>query len=115
MIGVRCAQGRCTTRGSITALRTCQYRGEMCPGALYNKGKALGMLGRESKAQNVYQEAIDAARGTTASTWTKACASLKSFTQEQIDDMEAAAKYLTNAAGERDAALLEGKHLERRF
>ncbi len=68
-------------------------------GAIFNKGKALGMLGRGEEAQAAYAEAIEASRGVSASTYTKALAALKSHTPELLVEMEAAARYLAWAAG----------------
>lgn len=63
-------------------------------GSIFNKGKALGMLGNAEEAAATYQLAIEAARGVSAGTFTKAYASLKKFTQEQVADMESALRYL---------------------
>ncbi|KAK9809069.1 hypothetical protein WJX72_008857 [[Myrmecia] bisecta] len=69
-------------------------------GALFNKGKALGMLGKAEQAQQAYLDAIQAARGATPDTFAKAYASLKTFTEDQLSDLENAVAFLALATGE---------------
>ena len=57
------------------------------------------MLGRGEEAQAAYAEAIETSRGVAASTYTKALAAVKSHTPELLAEMEAAARYLAQAAG----------------
>ena len=66
---------------------------------MFNKGKALGMLGREAEAQATYRQAMKVARGVSPSTWTKCCASLKKVTDDDLDEMDAAATFLTYGTG----------------
>lgn len=75
-------------------------RSGLCTGSIFNKGKALGMLGNAEEAAATYQLAIEAARGVSAGTFTKAYASLKKFTQEQVADMESALRYLQLIEGQ---------------
>ncbi|KAL3144289.1 hypothetical protein ABBQ32_004053 [Trebouxia sp. C0010 RCD-2024] len=68
-------------------------------GALFNLGKALGMQGKADEATKAYGQAIEAARGVHGSTYNKALASLKTFTPDQVAEMEDAAAYLKQPQG----------------
>lgn len=57
------------------------------------------MLGKAEEAAAVFVEAIEASRKVSPGTFTKAYASLHTFTSEQIADMEAALQYLQNVRG----------------
>ena len=71
-----------------------------CPGAVFNKGKALGMLGRGADAANVFLDAIESSRKIAPGTFTKAYASLHNFTAAHVADMEAAMQYLQLVQGD---------------
>ena len=76
-----------------------QLDGWFGAGAMFNKGKALGMLGREAEAQATYRQAMKVAKGVSPSTWTKCCASLKKVTDDELDEIDAAATFLTYGTG----------------
>ncbi|KAK9786997.1 hypothetical protein WJX73_008830 [Symbiochloris irregularis] len=63
-------------------------------GALFNRGKALGQLGRPEAATAAFEAAIAASRRVSPGTFTKAYASLSKFSDAHIAEMDAAAQYL---------------------
>ncbi|KAK9821781.1 hypothetical protein WJX81_002302 [Elliptochloris bilobata] len=71
-------------------------------GALFNRGKALDMLGRAGEAQDAYAEAARAARGISAAqgSYAKAFAAQKQLSKEQVAELEDATRYLGLVAGE---------------
>lgn len=71
----------------------------LCAGAYFNRGKILGMLGREEEAQAAYAEAAEAAHGVAPGSYAKALASLKQFDSAQIAAMEEAVRFLKLNAG----------------
>lgn len=52
------------------------------------------MLGKAEEAAAIFAEAIEASRGVSTGTFTKAYASLHNFTDAHVLDMEAALQYL---------------------
>ncbi len=70
-----------------------------CTGAYFNRGKILGMLGREKEAQVAYAEAADVAYGVAPGSYAKALASLKEFDDAQVESMEEAVRFLRLSAG----------------
>ena len=68
-------------------------------GNLFNKGKALGMLGRSADAEATFLQAIEAARGASLATYAKSFASLRNFTAAQMREMQQAAWAFHSAAG----------------
>eukprot|EP01025_Chloroclados_australasicus_P038828 TRINITY_DN4009_c0_g1_i3.p1 TRINITY_DN4009_c0_g1~~TRINITY_DN4009_c0_g1_i3.p1 ORF type:complete len:435 (+),score=58.70 TRINITY_DN4009_c0_g1_i3:43-1305(+) len=56
-------------------------------GTIYNRGKALTMLGRMQEAQKSHEEAVNAARSTDASVYSKAFASLKNFSENLEEEL----------------------------
>ena len=75
-----------------------EYR-KCCTGAYFNRGKILGMLGREEEAQAAYMEAADVADGVAPGSYAKALASLKEFEDSQVEAMEEAVQFLKLTAG----------------
>ncbi|BDA44128.1 probable protein-tyrosine sulfotransferase 1 at C-terminar half [Coccomyxa sp. Obi] len=67
-------------------------------GAYFNRGKILGMLGREEEAQAAYAEAAEVALGVAPGSYAKALASLKQFDSAQIGAMEEAVRFLKLSA-----------------
>ncbi|CAL8470109.1 g9651 [Coccomyxa elongata] len=67
-------------------------------GAYFNRGKILGMLGREEEAQMAYAEAAEVAHGVAPGSYAKALASLKQFDSAQIGAMEEAVRFLKLSA-----------------
>lgn len=68
-------------------------------GAYFNRGKILGMMGREEEAQAAYEEAVEAAQGVSPGSYFKALASLKQFDAGQVEVMEDAARFLRSLSG----------------
>eukprot|EP01023_Acetabularia_acetabulum_P004670 TRINITY_DN11992_c0_g1_i1.p1 TRINITY_DN11992_c0_g1~~TRINITY_DN11992_c0_g1_i1.p1 ORF type:complete len:567 (-),score=104.88 TRINITY_DN11992_c0_g1_i1:506-2206(-) len=51
-------------------------------GIIYNRGKALTMLGKKKEAEKSFSQAVEAARGTDAGVYAKALASTKKYTKQ---------------------------------
>lgn len=73
----------------------------MHAGAYFNRGKILGMLGREGEAQEAYREAALMTEGAAPGSYVKALASLKTFDDALTARMEEAARFLKLAQGAR--------------
>nr|QIG37616.1 sulfotransferase-like protein [Pseudococcomyxa simplex] len=83
------------TENSIQAgLESSMKNSEVVAGAYFNRGKILGMLGREEEAQAAYMEAADVADGVAPGSYAKALASLKEFEDSQVEAMEEAVQFL---------------------
>ncbi|CAK0736461.1 hypothetical protein CVIRNUC_000749 [Coccomyxa viridis] len=63
-------------------------------GSYFNRGKILGMLGREEDAQEAYKEAALVSEGVAAGSFAKALASLKAYDEDLVAKMEEAVRFL---------------------
>ena len=82
-------------------MESASLHGCMHAGAYFNRGKILGMLGREGEAQEAYREAALMAEGAAPGSYVKALASLKTFDSALTARMEEAARFLKLAQGAR--------------
>ena len=82
-------------------MQSLRLHGCMHAGAYFNRGKILGMLGREGEAQEAYREAALMADGAAPGSYVKALASLKTFDDALTAHMEEAARFLKLAQGAR--------------
>lgn len=82
-------------------MQSLSMHGCMHAGAYFNRGKILGMLGREGEAQEAYREAALMADGAAPGSYVKALASLKTFDDTLTAHMEEAARFLKLAQGVR--------------
>lgn len=64
------------------------------------------MLGQEQAAEDAYRLAMQQSKGLAPATWSKACASVKNLTTEELKEMEAAATFLTYGRGTFSAPFL---------
>ena len=69
-------------------------------GSYFNRGKILGMLGREEEAQEAYQEAAQQAAGVSPGSFAKSHASMKAFDSDTLATMEEAVRFLQQGQGE---------------
>ena len=69
-------------------------------GAYFNRGKILGMLGREEDAQVAYKETVEQAAGINPGSFVKALASLKTFDDSTMATMEEAVRFLQLGQGD---------------
>lgn len=70
-----------------------------CAGSFFNRGKILGMLGREEAAQEAYAGAVEAAYGVAPGSYAKALTSLREYGPADVAAMEDAALYLQLSGG----------------
>ena len=76
-------------------------KGHSCAaGSYFNRGKILGMLGREEEAQEAYREAALVSEGVAAGSFAKALASLKAYDEDLVAKMEEAVRFLQLERGE---------------
>ena len=68
-------------------------------GAYFNRGKILGMLGRDEEAQQAYKEAASNAEGVSPGSFVKALASMRDFDDGLIAQMEEAVQFLQLSKG----------------
>jgi len=76
-------------------------------GAYFNRGKILGMLGREEEAQVAYKETVEQAAGINPGSFVKALASLKTFDDSTMATMEEAVRFLQLGQGNLIVSLCE--------
>lgn len=67
-------------------------------GTLFNKGKAVSMMGKAKEGQEVYREAWGIADGPAASVWLKICAALKQTSDSELAIMEDRASLVESKA-----------------
>ena len=82
----------------------CDPRGDAvqshaCAGSYFNRGKILGMLGRDSLAEAAYQEAARAAHGVAPGSYSKSLTALKEYGPNEVAALEDALLYLNLSAG----------------
>ena len=69
-------------------------------GFLFNKGKALSMLGKLEAADSTYQQALDAARGVDPSSYAKAAAAKERLPSDLVRELQCAVEYLEGSCTE---------------
>ena len=70
-----------------------------CAGSYFNRGKILGMLGRDAAAQEAYREAAQAAQGVAAGSFSKSLTALQEYGSGEVAALEDALLYLRLSAG----------------
>ena len=71
-----------------------------CAGSYFNRGKILGMLGREAAAEEAYHEAVRASEGVSPGSFSKSLAALREYGAAEVASLEDALLYLRLSAGE---------------
>eukprot|EP00803_Ostreobium_quekettii_P003862 evm.model.scf_167.2 EVM.evm.TU.scf_167.2 scf_167:27778-36670(-) len=69
-------------------------------GLIFNKGKALSMIGQLEASESTFAQALDAARGFDTAVYAKAAAAMQRVPPQQLWELQCAADYLRRGLGE---------------